>query len=619
MPSKSTLKFPEVISIGSSLIKNIFLIALSFATSITAAPFFKLPYDNPHGISNQFSSIAFNPDNNFYSIVFVIVVTLGLFYILQWLYGSQYAWTIKLLVAALLISNYFLFNAINVSGSYVSFVNGPGGMDNFHAGEQLSPGAAYLNGTDLYSEMFYLRGAGVDVVIPSIGMSLFGKSVGSYLVANQIFILMSLASFLGLLFFLIRPPIAYAITAVLFYISSAVSILQIRDIFVWGFIGLIFVLFRKGTHGSQRKLILVSIGLLSSLELFVSIDRGVIMLASSLLLAVMLIALRQSNLNGYVFALDRWRNNIKSSGYVILGILLGAFIPGLLLGWQAFVVFLKMTFMEIPAFGGLLVGQPFPLMYGPGSLIWGPILIAITTAYLLISLAKKDGKSELNKLLPLVVIFIFGILCIKLGSNRIHIDKMASVVAPLFLVSVLTLFYAVSRIRHNYRAYLEVVVPVIICALTLVTFSRLNFSKILIQPDYNRNQLAGFKNLPATPDDYWISSDTKAVRDYIVANTSSDEYIFAFTSNPVYYYLTDRQNPSRFYVSWFADPQPYTIELLNDLKKNQPKIIIYKEGTWMDQPDNIPIGIRIPEVHQWIMDNYKKQVDIGKTRLLLRN
>ena len=65
------------------------------------------------------------------------------------------------------------------------------------------------------------------------------------------------------------------------------------------------------------------------------------------------------------------------------------------------------------------------------------------------------------------------------------------------------------------------------------------------------------------------------------------------------------------------DLQPYTDELLRDLKAHPPKYIIYKDGVY-DSPDLVAMTERVPEVNEWILANYRPAQTFGKTELLER-
>ena len=365
------------------------LLIISFMTSLTVAPLFLLPFRNPDSISNPFNAIAYNPSNNYYQIIFIIVVTLGLFCLCRRLYSAKYSWAIKVAVAFILLSNFFFFNVANIAQGYpyeVIYANGPQSMDNFHSGEQLAPASAFLEGRSPYDEIYFLRGAGIDILVPTLGFALFGKSIGSFLLINHILMLVTMAGFLGLLAYFVRGVITYAVVAALFYISDAMSLVQLRDITVWACIGLVVYIFSRSITPKRKNVAMATLGALASLELYIAIDKGILLIVLASLTIACLTLFRPDRRNQYSLDFAEWKQGARSSLYVVAGLAAGFVVPALILGWDAFVKFTAMTFVEIPKYGTLLVSTKFPPLFTPEYLIWGAVILSITTGFLLIRL-----------------------------------------------------------------------------------------------------------------------------------------------------------------------------------------------------------------------------------------
>lgn len=209
-------------------------------------------------------------------------------------------------------------------------------------------------------------------------------------------------------------------------------------------------------------------------------------------------------------------------------------------------------------------------------------------------------------------------MCIKGGTNRIHITKMASVITPLYLASFIVFYFSIALIIKNKNVRTKILPSLILLSTVYCVFAQLDFNKLLFQTNFTRAQLSSYRHRLDKSDDSWLNEDTKLVKEYITRNTSKNDYVFSFTSDPLYYYVVNRKNPSRFYISWYADPQPYTDELLADLKSNMPSLIIFNEMTSLDNPDGIFMEYRLPEINEWIKYNYKKEKKIGRVTLLER-
>jgi hypothetical protein len=123
---------------------------------------------------------------------------------------------------------------------------------------------------------------------------------------------------------------------------------------------------------------------------------------------------------------------------------------------------------------------------------------------------------------------------------------------------------------------------------------------------------------PSKPDSFWETEKVETVSDYIKNNSNSNDYLFVLSSDPIFYYTTARANPTRYSISWFADPAPLEDEMLQELKLNPPKLVLYESGTYYDRPEFIPMKDRLPLVNRWIVENYKHSTSIDGAIILSR-
>ena len=596
------------------------LLVIAFFTSIILAPLCQVPFSNPYHISNPYDQYTFDPANNYIQIICILLVTLGLFVLLRKLYGSKYSWVIKVLVIGILLSNHFIFNMMNIATSYpgkdIIYANGPGGLDNFHSGEQLAPGNALLNGSTPYGDMFFLRGAGVDAIVPALSFLIFGTSIGSFLIFTHILMLITMLGFFLLLWLVVKGTLRYVATIVLFYVSGALSLVELRDIPMWIILALVLYYFRSGISERHRKICLLAAGFLAALELYIAIDRGMLACVLVGLFAGSLLLFSPDRKDNYRFSPRLWNSRVRYPLYALAGMGAGIIVPALFLGLHSFTLFLRMTFVDIPAYGSLLVGTEFPPLFSNEYIIWGPIIICLAAGYTLYKLWTTKSSKDLNKLLPYTILFIFAVLCIKAGTNRIDVTKMRQVTAPIYFAGFIIICLAVQTAYRHRARRAALIAPIIFMLAAFAIFSQLNFSKIIQQPHYRRSNVRQYLAMTKLPDSYWESPETARVTDYLKAHTSSKDPIFVLPADPAYYYLADRPNPTRFFISWYADPQPYTNEMLADLKKNPPKVVVYQDKTWMNAPDGIDMTKRLPEVSSWLLKTYPKHVTIGNTILL---
>jgi len=615
-----TVKVIQLISTLRKVLVEPCLFAIAFFAAITVAPLFQLPFSNPYNISNPYNAYAFNPSNNYIMIVFIIIVTLILFIALRKLYGTKYRWIIKVLAIAILLSNHFIFNMLDIVTSYpgkdIIYANGPGGLDNFHSGEQLAPANAFLHGAKPYGDMFFLRGAGVDVIVPALSFLIFGTSIGSFLLLTHLLMLLTMLGFFMLLWLVVKGTLRYVATITLFFVSDSLSLVELRDIPVWIILGLVIYYFRAGISEKSRRIILVLAGFLASLELYVAIDRGMLACVLVGLLAGSLLVFSPNRKGVYNFKPKLWKGRFVYPLLALAGLSGGLIIPGLFLGWHSFTVFLQMTFVDIPRFGGLLVSTEFPPLFSNEYIIWGPIIICLSAGYTVYKLWHTKLPKDINKLLPYTILLIFAVLCIKAGTNRVHVLKMAQVTAPIYFAGFIIICLAIQTAYKSKAQRIGLIAPILFMVVTFGIFSQLNFSRLIQQPWYRRTDIRHYLTMTKLPDSYWANPETEQVSEYIKSHTTAQDHLFVLPADPIYYYLTDRPNSTRFYISWYADPQPYTDQVMRALRKNPPKIVVYQDATPWNAPDGISMKDRLPEVSDWLLKNYPKHVTIGDTILL---
>jgi hypothetical protein len=111
-------------------------------------------------------------------------------------------------------------------------------------------------------------------------------------------------------------------------------------------------------------------------------------------------------------------------------------------------------------------------------------------------------------------------------------------------------------------------------------------------------------------------SDVYNIRNFLEENTEPGDYVYFFPNEAVYYFLFDRNNPTRYAISYFAVTSEQRRELIGDLEKNKPEYVIYSLETW--RVDNIPEYVQVPEVVQYLKKKYKPHVSMGNVLVLKR-
>ncbi|HJN02455.1 MAG: glycosyltransferase family 39 protein [Nitrospinota bacterium] len=264
------------------------------------------------------------------------------------------------------------------------------------------------------------------------------------------------------------------------------------------------------------------------------------------------------------------------------------------------------------------------------SLFYLPIIVYTATVILLFKRKLfSDQKIFLNKSnMQIFVLLLFGIGTYGLVLWRVGFDNLLRVL-PVFYILLcyfLCLFYrkigggiymdwlgSKSAIRN-----FVVSIPILLFpALFIVNFNfhhgfyagsigELRNNHIYI----NLNRARIFAH---PMEAIWIED----IVSYIKQTTTEDEPIFALPLNPIWYFLSERKNPTAY--DWVL---PQTIKVLDkeqnivdQLKNNIPKLIIYADIA-IDGKEERRLSNYAPKVFEFILKNYKLEKIVGPFQIL---
>lgn len=592
--------------VGEGL-KHILYLAFGFYLSLNIAPFFGLPYRNPLNIANKYIPEHFSPETNFTRILLIILGSVAIYYLLWWLDRSKRSGWFKALIVFYVFLNYFL---IKLLPTYVA----AGGLDVFHSGEQLSPTLAFMQGKHLFSQIFLFHGAGDDVLSTLLSFKIFQPTIGSYILFGFVEQFIAATAFFVLLAKIVKDRLIFMLLALVAYGSACLNYLYIRDAPVWISLLIVLLLLTKPLTARWRAALMATLGVLAAGSCFFSVDRGLLLVGLDGLVAIIWLFMDRDH-QIYRFNRWAWRSAYPDVLWMAGGVAAVFALATVLLGPGDMGEFLKITFVELPKIKGLISEYPFPQLY-PSIAVWTPVLAMVVVALMLAELLRREYKRLSAQTLYALVVTIFAIMFFRSGVGRSDMGHIAYASTPLFVAAIL-LVQALWRKGQLWpaRGSIGAALPTGILLVLLLAPTNFSFVQLASIPNYRRDEVREFFHMVRYSDDYWLPAEVKTSRDYILKNSAPKDGLFAYTSNPIYYYATKRPNPSRFYISWFADPQPYTNELMRDLKRNPPKFIVYRDGLH-DAPDLVSMDDRIPEVNTWILANYHLVHQTGETQIL---
>lgn len=574
----------------------LFLIFISFYNSLLITPLFEQTTTNPYQIIGPTTEQNYNPQNN---TIRYLLVTLGTIITSYGLYILDKKHQIKYInvFIVLIVTTSFTLSQVTTFNQKV------GNIDMFHDGEQLGVGSAiqFFN-KHPFTEMFFLHGYFADPGIALLSFNLFGTSIGSFYFLNTLFVIISFLLLIGILSMIIKDRFLF-ITLSFYLIAGSTIFSFSRDLLTFLFILLIFLVSTKKI--SLFKGLYLST-LITSFNFLYSLDRAYYTFAANGLFIF---------ITGLSYITKK--NNLQKIQHILkivfpttLAISTTTIIAIIFFGWKAFQEFFIITFFKIPqmkpfldeyAFPKLIITSLFPY--------WIPIILIIGSTLLSLHYATKTKWNSLSPFL--ITINILALLYYRSAIGRSDLHHITYVFHIIVIAAIITGSIILTSQKSTTT---KLLVYILASAIFLLPY--INYQKLFLPPTYKVDDIIQFITLFDTKDERWISAEQQAVSTYISQNTSNNDYIFVYTNESVYYYLFNRQNPTRFYTIWFASPNYYQQEVINDLQKNKPKLIIYKSSFWSNKIDNIPNEKRLPIIEKWIKNNYIYDKTILSTEIL---
>ena len=258
-------------------------------------------------------------------------------------------------------------------------------------------------------------------------------------------------------------------------------------------------------------------------------------------------------------------------------------------------------------------GNPFPLPWEgyqgkefgfsaflENLLFYLPFLSAATLGYLALSVEERGRKR------PLLVLAYLQLCAMSLIVARAGFDNLIRCL-PLFYIVAAYLAYRLVKKLDN-----PPVKRAVVAFLALVWISYifdLNANNGFYTGSVGavwkaggqvtRGRAAGIRTYGGD------AAIIESLTDWIESETSPDDSIFAVPLNPIWYYLSDRKNPT--YYDWIL---PSTVrndkdeeKLLRQLDKGPPKMVIFFDLA-IDNKEERRLKNYAPLLVKWVNDNY---------------
>jgi hypothetical protein len=619
MPSRMTPKSwvkPILASVSDQLEKAltfIFSVAIAYDTAVLI----QLHANNPYHITNLYNAATgWGPETNYARVIYIIVASVGSYFLLRWI-NRRSRIAFRFIIAGFVALTFLIGFMVPAAFSSV------GGVDMFAVGEPLAPTNAYLHGQSLFTNIFFLHGAGIDVLLPRLSFAVLGhRSIGAYMVFLDMVQTVSVFLFAAVLARLLKPTWLFLLVTAWFLGSNYTGFDYAKDVPVYLVILLYWYWMNRPFVLKYRLAILGAIGFISSATLLYSIDVGVIMTLIAGLLGIGLLFIERGKDGSIGFRrLPRQLSHWYESFALGAGVLIGQLGILLFLGLTNYGNYIRMTFFQIPKYQGLEWDYPVPGLNATTWAFWLPILLAAIAAYMLLVVVinqLRRNRRLTRETAYAVILAALGVLYLRFGVGRPDTPHIDVSVPVLFVASFYIMQLYVSRytIDKHWNVW---PVALFVAALLWTVPPTWSPQTLFAAGNTSILQLRAFKHLPAQPNSYWLNKNELDVTNYITSHTKPNDAIFVTPLEPLYYFLANRPNPTRFAYTWFIEPQPYTNEALAALKKNPPKLVVFSDTSqYYTDADGVPINQRTPEITSWILKNYPVKTTVDQTVLLSR-
>ena len=489
-------------------------------------------------------------------------------------------------------------NIINIF-SYKNSIN------MFHLGEKISSSTALiLFDKKPITEIFVLHGYFLEVLESTIAFKIFGFSLGSYLFFDTLLIVISYLLFLIILNKSLRNNAIFTL-AIIFFIGTNLLFRIVNNFLFFIFI-LISTRILKRTNLNWIYCFFQSF--LVFFNFIYAVEQAYYGLLSIFIFSFLFIFVVNKNSH----------NKIKLTYKLLSAYSLGFLLfisTGLLILRPSGLIQYVSDLLFIPKLGYALFSRNFPPFslkyfypyYLPFTIVLSNLLF-ITYVFI-----KKKIKTITTYTFILIIgLFYFESIFARADLNFIFYDKnnINFFMWPMFLCSFIGLDHLMSINKRSYKNLLFLFLLIMQLAPFFI------YKNFFIPNNLKSEQIFSFLSLPKYPDNFWISNEQQKISEYIQSNTTSKDWLYVFDNESMYYYLTKRNNPTRYYIATFAqlaDSQNYVI---NQLKTFKPKYVIYNSNYWSNNLDDIPQKKRLYKINDWLLKNYQHSIKIDSTTLL---
>ena len=604
---------------GSFVIRTLYLGGL-FILGVTLATLLwdtiRLPFHNPYGIVGPQSLAQINPNDDIVRFI-VFVATPSLLLLLTYGPVSRiFSLTRKnsrvtnlqkakrLPFLALLFCTLF---SLTIPTFHAS-----GEFDSYHEGESIGVAISYMEGKVPYKEISFSHGLFLDPLRSVWAMELFGQSIGASRAFMSLVKILSFVLFGLLVHLLYRGNCRWTLLTLLgmFIVLPAETFTILpREFVSFFYLALLFFIASKWEGRGKSQGVAAMSFTLAFIPLFtflISVDRAFFLTALYVFAAPVLCC----------FFLETKGERARFTLSALLGIL--AAISSVWLGMQGgFMEFISFIFQHIPKTKELSDGISYSLdssLHFNALLLFSGIGYWLTTQLIFCLTSEKRYMPALGsffrRYFPVLLLFLIAIFCFRSGLGRSDDEHIRNnLVFPILTCFYIAIAYYLSHYTSKKLVtYLSTITVALTCLAMIILSVTIYDDKLLAE------------NFPIhTPDELFIPPEYQRTISFLQDNLQEEESFITLTSEASWYYFVGKASPIRFPIVHFGIAQVFQQEIIENMKQQNIRYILYKNENWTNTIDAIPNERRLPLLYAYIHTNYAPYLTLDGNEIWQRN
>lgn len=507
------------------------------------------------------------------------------------------------------LAAYAIFPLLIYLFSYVSTAELSQWIDLFHRGESIGPASDYLRGKVPFRDVFVLHGMMEDGVLDAWLMELFGRSLDVAIWRTVV-----LGAFLGVAIWYLGIAVFESIPLAMLCVAmgSWTTAENNRTFFQVAAAALFWNALRRRSKASA-----IFSGIFAGAAIFFSYEIGMYSIAGAFAASLVLwIASKRAT----------WSGLAPSTAAIFFAI-------GVVIGVAPFAIYLAingalddfvvMSFVTIPRIIDAVWSLPFPdlvstfrndlnlhtladfILWEKFHLIVSPLTIAIALVYCIARWLRRN----LDTLdYALLVMTVFATIAQRTAFGRAsfrHQYFAAFLIGPLMVLLAVLLVRALRAMWRDGNDGIRAFV-VALAVMFIPMIGVLFWIPDLVNARLHEFIRYGGRIQKVEKDD---NADAVQAR---IADVTRDvqklakrgEPVFDFSNQPAFYFFTNRPNPTRFYQIPIASPPEFQAEVIRDLERSKPKVIIRRSPELFDQFDGVTNDLRAQALAAYLDDMY---------------